>query len=199
MANHTRHTLSFISEGCEVNQQAYNPVEHNKARLVHSGSTPISSRLDILFCKKKNKRGRYLKFCVLVFKVMVFTKWSHSSWTYTVYSAAEMFYCLSVNAHNGRSTSTTMNTIYSELIITFTLHFTIWKIITSLHKPLKGQRSRSPRLLRDSAETLLLMCWFKNIEPVILYEVLALIEVWWRLNFWRAGREHPIFINIYFF
>lgn len=44
---------------------------------------------------------------------------------YTVYSAAEMFYCLLVNAHDGRGMSATMNAIYSELTIGSTLHFTI--------------------------------------------------------------------------
>lgn len=61
---------SFLNEGCAANKHESNPFKRRKARLGYSGSTQISSRLDMLFCHiqsgKERQEGCRLKCRALV-------------------------------------------------------------------------------------------------------------------------------------
>lgn len=67
-----KNTISspFLNEGCAANKHESNPFKRRKARLGYSGSTQISSRLDMLFCHiqsgKERQEGCRLKCSTLV-------------------------------------------------------------------------------------------------------------------------------------
>lgn len=58
--NGEKNTISspFLNEGCAANKRESNPFKRRKARLGYSGSTLISSRLDMLFCHIQSGRER---------------------------------------------------------------------------------------------------------------------------------------------
>lgn len=67
-----KHTISssFLNEGCAANKHESNLFKRHKARLGYSGSTQISSRLDMLFCHiqsgRERQEGCRLKWSTLV-------------------------------------------------------------------------------------------------------------------------------------